>query len=150
MSATPLSKRPDAPALNFAPELLLRAQGRGGGMRAALFDVDGVLTDGRLYIGAEGEGFKAFHVLDGHGLKLLATQGIQPVVITGRDAPAPALLIDGAGPRPAPEFVEWLMGLPPGWITAPAHRFTPNQQITALGNGVVPLQALTALALSMT
>jgi DNA (cytosine-5)-methyltransferase 1 len=42
------------------------------------------------------------------------------------------------------------MGLPPGWITAPAHRLTPNQQITALGNGVVPLQALTALALSMT
>jgi 3-deoxy-D-manno-octulosonate 8-phosphate phosphatase (KDO 8-P phosphatase) len=72
------------PALNFPPELLLRAQG----MRLALFDVDGVLTDGQLYIGEQGESFKAFHVLDGHGLKLLPLAGITPVVITGRDSPA--------------------------------------------------------------
>ena len=75
-------------ALSFAPELLLRAQGRGGGMRMAIFDVDGVLTDGRLYIGEQGEVFKAFHVLDGHGLKLLARVGITPIVITGRDSAA--------------------------------------------------------------
>jgi 3-deoxy-D-manno-octulosonate 8-phosphate phosphatase (KDO 8-P phosphatase) len=75
-------------ALQFAPELLLRAQGGGLGMRAAIFDVDGVLTDGRLFIGEAGEGFKAFHVLDGHGLKLLAQAGILPIVITGRDSPA--------------------------------------------------------------
>ena len=76
------------PALNFPPELLLKAQGRGLGMKLALFDVDGVLTDGRLYIGADGESFKAFHVLDGHGLKLIAEAGITPAVITGRDSPA--------------------------------------------------------------
>ena len=76
------------PALSFAPELLLKAQGRGLGMRCALFDVDGVLTDGRLYIGEQGETVKAFHALDGHGLKLLQQAGIVPVVITGRDSPA--------------------------------------------------------------
>ena len=76
------------PALNFAPELLLKAQGRGLGMRCAIFDVDGVLTDGRLYIGEHGETVKAFHVLDGHGLKLLHQAGITPLVITGRDSPA--------------------------------------------------------------
>lgn len=75
-------------ALHFLPELLLRAQGGAVGMRAAIFDVDGVLTDGRLYIGEAGEVFKAFHVLDGHGLKLLAQAGITPVIITGRDSPA--------------------------------------------------------------
>ena len=79
-------------ALQFPPELLLRAQGgglgTGSGIQAAIFDVDGVLTDGRLYIGESGEVFKAFHVLDGHGLKLLARVGITPVVITGRDSPA--------------------------------------------------------------
>jgi 3-deoxy-D-manno-octulosonate 8-phosphate phosphatase (KDO 8-P phosphatase) len=75
-------------ALHFPPELLLRAQGRGPGMRAAIFDVDGVLTDGRLFIGEGGEVFKAFHVLDGHGLKLLPQAGITPLVITGRDSPA--------------------------------------------------------------
>ena len=73
-----------APALNFPPALLLKAQG----IRAAIFDVDGVLTDGQLYIGAEGETLKAFSSLDGHGLKLLQRGGIEPLVITGRDSAA--------------------------------------------------------------
>jgi 3-deoxy-D-manno-octulosonate 8-phosphate phosphatase (KDO 8-P phosphatase) len=72
------------PALTFAPQLLLQAQG----VRAAIFDVDGVLTDGRLYVGEHGEVFKAFHTLDGHGLKLLAAGGIEPLVVSGRDSPA--------------------------------------------------------------
>jgi len=65
--------------------------------------------------------------------------------ITGRPAPAPALLNDADGPRPAPAFVEWLMGLPTGWVTG-TDDLTQNQQITALGNGVLPLQAARALA----
>jgi len=77
-----------APALVFPAELLLKAQGRGLGLKAAIFDVDGVLTDGRLFIGENGESFKAFSALDGHGLKLLAKGGITPLVITGRDSPA--------------------------------------------------------------
>jgi len=79
---------PTRPALSFAPELLLKAQGPGAGIAAAIFDVDGVLTDGRIYVGEHGEVFKAFSTLDGHGLKLLAQAGIAPVVITGRDSPA--------------------------------------------------------------
>jgi 3-deoxy-D-manno-octulosonate 8-phosphate phosphatase (KDO 8-P phosphatase) len=77
-----------APTLNFAPELLLLAQGPGLGMKAAIFDVDGVLTDGRIYIGEHGETVKAFATLDGHGLKLLRQSGIEPLVITGRDSAA--------------------------------------------------------------
>ena len=73
-------------ALSFPPELLLKAQGRGLGLKAVIFDVDGVLTDGSLYIGEHGEAFKAFHALDGHGLKLLAQGGIAPMIITGRDS----------------------------------------------------------------
>ena len=85
------------PVLSFAPELLLQAQGRGLGVKAAFFDVDGVLTDGRLFIGAQGEEFKAFHALDGHGLKLLAAGGILPVFISGRDSPALRRRIDDLG-----------------------------------------------------
>ena len=77
-----------APALNFEPELLLRAQGRGPAVRAAIFDVDGVLTDGQLFFSEQGEVLKAFNVLDGHGLKSLLEVGILPLVITGRDSPA--------------------------------------------------------------
>lgn len=72
----------------FPAELLLQAQGSGLGMRCAIFDVDGVLTDGRLYIDGHGETVKAFSTLDGHGLKLLSRGGILPVVITGRDSAA--------------------------------------------------------------
>lgn len=64
--------------------------------------------------------------------------------ITGRPAPAPALLTDADGPRPAPAFVEWLMSLPTGWVTD-TDQLTQNQQITALGNGVLPLHAVAAL-----
>ena len=85
------------PALNFAPELLLRAQG----VKVVFFDVDGVLTDGGLYFSeygqqpitethgqlyAAGETIKRFSTLDGQGLKLLQKVGITPVVITGRDS----------------------------------------------------------------
>ncbi len=76
------------PALSFPPELLLAARGPGSGIAAAIFDVDGVLTDARVYIGGDGETFKAFSTLDGHGLKLLAQGGIVPIVVTGRDSPA--------------------------------------------------------------
>lgn len=64
--------------------------------------------------------------------------------ITERTAPAPALLNDADGPRPAPVFIEWLMGLPTGWVTD-ADELTQNKQITALANGVLPLQASAAL-----
>ncbi len=70
------------PALNFAPALLLQAQG----IKVAFFDVDGVLTDGGLLFSESGETLKRFNTLDGHGLKLLQKAGITPVVITGRDS----------------------------------------------------------------
>jgi 3-deoxy-D-manno-octulosonate 8-phosphate phosphatase (KDO 8-P phosphatase) len=70
------------PALHFAPELLLKAQG----LRVVFFDVDGVLTDGSIYFTEAGETIKRFNTLDGHGLKLLQRAGITPVVITGRDS----------------------------------------------------------------
>ena len=70
------------PALNFSPELLLKAQG----VRVAFFDVDGVLTDGGLYFSESGETLKRFNTLDGQGLKMLQRVGITPAVITGRDS----------------------------------------------------------------
>ncbi len=59
-------------------------------IRLVILDVDGVLTDGRLYYGADGEVLKAFHVRDGHGLKLLRAAGIQLAVVSGRSSPAVA------------------------------------------------------------
>ena len=72
----------NTPALTFSPELLLAAQD----IRVAFFDVDGVFTDGGLYLSDQGETLKRFHILDGLGLELLQKGGITPVVITGRDS----------------------------------------------------------------
>lgn len=81
------------PALNFPPELLLKAQG----IRVVFLDVDGVLTDGGLYFTESGETIKRFHTLDGHGLKLLQRAGIIPAVITGRDSKALRLRLAALG-----------------------------------------------------
>jgi 3-deoxy-D-manno-octulosonate 8-phosphate phosphatase (KDO 8-P phosphatase) len=70
------------PVIQFDPVLLLKAQG----IKAAFFDVDGVLTDGSLLYSEAGETLKRFNTLDGHGLKMLQKAGITPVVITGRDS----------------------------------------------------------------
>jgi 3-deoxy-D-manno-octulosonate 8-phosphate phosphatase (KDO 8-P phosphatase) len=53
-------------------------------IKLLLLDVDGVLTDGRLYYGNSGEEMKAFNIQDGLGIKLLQQAGIQVGIITGR------------------------------------------------------------------
>ncbi len=53
-------------------------------MRIAAFDVDGILTDGRLYYTDSGEEFKAFHVQDGQGIKMLRDSGVAVAIITSR------------------------------------------------------------------
>ena len=112
------------PALDFPPELLLKAQG----IRVAFFDIDGVLTDGGLYMSEHGETLKRFNTLDGHGLKLLQKAGITPAVITGRDSPALRTRLQALGiihahfgtedKRPAAEITLQALGL--DWLQAAA------------------------------
>jgi 3-deoxy-D-manno-octulosonate 8-phosphate phosphatase (KDO 8-P phosphatase) len=59
-------------------------QARAAAVRLMAFDVDGTLTDGGLYIGAQGESVKRFSVRDGLGLVLLRQNGIVPAIVTGR------------------------------------------------------------------
>lgn len=112
------------PAIAFDPALLLQAQG----VKVAFFDIDGVLTDGGLYISESGETLKRFNTLDGHGIKLLQKAGITPVVITGRDSKPLRLRLDALGiththfgtedKRPAAEATLATLGL--GWEHAAA------------------------------
>jgi 3-deoxy-D-manno-octulosonate 8-phosphate phosphatase (KDO 8-P phosphatase) len=62
-------------------------------------DVDGVLTDGRLYFGARGEALKVFHVRDGHGIRLLMRAGVAIAAITGRRSAATAARMRELGVR---------------------------------------------------
>jgi 3-deoxy-D-manno-octulosonate 8-phosphate phosphatase (KDO 8-P phosphatase) len=57
-------------------------------VRLLLLDVDGVLTDGRLYFDAKGEALKVFHVRDGHGIKMTQRGGIEVAFLSGRRSDA--------------------------------------------------------------
>lgn len=56
-------------------------------IKLVAFDVDGVLTDGRLILGDKGEEFKAFYTRDGQGLVMLLNAGFELAIITGRSSP---------------------------------------------------------------
>ncbi|WP_018152138.1 KdsC family phosphatase [Leeia oryzae] len=66
-------------------------EARAKKIRLMAFDVDGVLTDGRLYLNDRGEEMKAFNTLDGHGLKMLQASGVELAIITGRKSETVAL-----------------------------------------------------------
>ncbi len=53
-------------------------------IRLVIFDVDGVLTDGSLFVGDDGQEYKAFNSRDGHGIKMLLKYGVEIAIITGR------------------------------------------------------------------
>ena len=65
----------------------IEARRRAQSIRALGLDVDGVLSDGRLYFTSAGEEMKAFHAHDGHGLKMLREAGVEVAIITSRASP---------------------------------------------------------------
>lgn len=69
-----------------ADELTQRAKK----IKLLALDVDGVMTDGKLYFSAQGDELKAFNILDGHGIKMLMKYGIEVAIITGRTSPLTA------------------------------------------------------------
>jgi len=65
----------------------MSAEQRAAAVRLLVLDVDGVLTDGRLYFGADGEALKVFDVRDGHGIKLLREAGVEVAILSARRSP---------------------------------------------------------------
>jgi 3-deoxy-D-manno-octulosonate 8-phosphate phosphatase (KDO 8-P phosphatase) len=66
-------------------------------LKLLILDVDGVLTDGRLFFDQQGNEYKCFHARDGHGLKLLKQTGVEIAVISGRSSPTVALRMKNLG-----------------------------------------------------
>jgi 3-deoxy-D-manno-octulosonate 8-phosphate phosphatase (KDO 8-P phosphatase) len=69
-----------APEFEIPSEVIERAKI----VRLVIFDVDGVLTDGSLFIGDDGQEYKAFNSKDGHGIKMMMRNGVDGAIITGR------------------------------------------------------------------
>ena len=68
-----------------------RLVARAHRVQLAIFDVDGVLTDGTVYVGESGEELKAFNILDGLGLKMLGASGVATALLSGRKSRMVAL-----------------------------------------------------------
>jgi len=65
---------------------LQQALAKAKKIKLLVLDVDGVMTDGRLYIGGDGEVMKAFNCHDGHGIKILRNSGVEVAMISGRQS----------------------------------------------------------------
>jgi len=74
-------------------ELLEKAKN----IRVVIFDVDGILTDGTLYLTDNGEEIKAFNSYDGHGMKMLKASGIELAIITARKSRCMTLRAENLG-----------------------------------------------------
>jgi 3-deoxy-D-manno-octulosonate 8-phosphate phosphatase (KDO 8-P phosphatase) len=120
---------------------------RAARVRLVIFDVDGVLTDGGLYIDADGRELKAFHSRDGHGMKMLQNTGVEIGIITGRTAAVVDHRMTSLGVRHVyqgqkdklPAFVELLdkLGLTP-------------EQAAYVGDDVVDLPIMCRAGLAVT
>jgi 3-deoxy-D-manno-octulosonate 8-phosphate phosphatase (KDO 8-P phosphatase) len=77
-------KRNQMNSHDYPPEVWQRAQA----IRLLILDIDGVLTDGRLYFDAKGETLKVFHVRDGHGIKMAQRGGLEVALVSGRRSDA--------------------------------------------------------------
>jgi len=115
-------------------------------VRLIIFDVDGVLTDGSLFIGDDGEEYKAFHSRDGHGMKMLHASGVEIGIITGRTSNVVRHRMESLGIQHVyqgqleklPAFEELIGKL---GVTA--------EQVAYVGDDVVDLPILTRVGLAV-
>lgn len=80
--------------MNFVSPRIMEKAKR---VRLLILDVDGVLTDGRLFFDDQGVEYKCFNARDGHGIKLLRQTGVQVAVISGRKSNSVALRMKNLG-----------------------------------------------------
>lgn len=116
-------------------------------IRLIIFDVDGVLTDGSLYLGDDGQEYKAFNSKDGLGMKLLQKNGVEIGIITGRTSNVVSIRMESLGihhvyqgqRHKAPAFKELRdkLGL-------------KNEQIAYVGDDVVDLPIMRQVGLAIT
>jgi 3-deoxy-D-manno-octulosonate 8-phosphate phosphatase (KDO 8-P phosphatase) len=70
---------------------------RAESTRLVIFDVDGVLTDGSLFLGDDGQEYKSFHSRDGHGMVMLMQTGVKIAIITGRSSDVVRIRMESLG-----------------------------------------------------
>lgn len=121
---------------------------RARGIACVVFDVDGVLTDCKLYLGPDGLELKAVNVRDGLGIKLLLRAGLEVAIISGRPSPAIAARFGALGVKHLWFDVEEKM---PAFDTLLARLGLEAAQVAVMGDDVpdLPLMRRAGLALTV-
>jgi 3-deoxy-D-manno-octulosonate 8-phosphate phosphatase (KDO 8-P phosphatase) len=116
-------------------------------IRLIAFDVDGILTDGGLYLSDSGEEFKRFNSLDGHGLKMLKASGVELAIITGRTSRCVELRAQNLGITHLHQGVEDKLGVVQELL---ARIGLTMQDAAYMGDDVVDLPVMRRVALAIT
>lgn len=116
-------------------------------IRLVIFDVDGVMTDGSLFFDDDGREYKAFNSLDGHGLKMLKSTGVDTAIITGRNSQVVTYRAHNLGIEHVYQGVE-------NKLEAYQHLLEklglPPEQTAYMGDDVVDLPVLIRCGLAIT
>ncbi len=130
-----------------AGRLSASALRRARTIKLLLLDVDGILTDGRLIFDATGEAQMAFHVRDGHGMKLALRCGLALAIITGRDSPMVALRARELGVE---EVLQKIVDKLPAFEALLERRQLAPAEVACLGDDLLDLPLMRRAGLAIT
>ncbi|MHB8746322.1 MAG: 3-deoxy-manno-octulosonate-8-phosphatase KdsC [Gammaproteobacteria bacterium] len=115
-------------------------------IRLVIFDVDGVLTDGSLFLGDDGQEYKAFNSRDGHGMKMLQDNGVVIAVITGRTSKVVSLRMASLGIE---HVYQGARDKAPAYVELRTHLGLDDAQIAYVGDDVVDLPVMRRVGLAI-
>jgi len=115
-------------------------------IRLVIFDVDGVLTDGSIFLRDDGHEYKVFNAQDGHGIKMLQESGVAVAIITGGKSPVVKLRMEQLGIKYV--YVGCHDKLPP-YLDLKAGLGLTNSQIAYVGDDVIDLPVMQVAGLAI-
>jgi 3-deoxy-D-manno-octulosonate 8-phosphate phosphatase (KDO 8-P phosphatase) len=121
-------------------------QEKAAAIRLIIFDVDGVLTDGSLYIGDDGQEYKAFNSKDGHGMVMLQHSGVEIAIITGRSSEVVKIRMASLGIQRVYQGKREKL---PAYEELKQSTGFSDQQIAYVGDDIVDLPVMTKVGLAI-
>ena len=121
-------------------------QQKARNIRLVVFDVDGVLTDGSLFIGDDGQEYKAFNSKDGHGMVMLQHSGVQIAIITGRTSEVVRIRMASLGIQ---HVYQGKRDKLPAYAELKESTGLTDEQIAYVGDDVVDLPVMTRVGLAI-
>ncbi len=119
---------------------------KAGQIRLVIFDVDGVLTDGSLFLGDDGQEYKAFNSKDGHGMKMLQASGVAIAIITGRSSEVVRIRMHSLGIQHVYQGVE---NKAEAYELLKKEMRLEDEQIAYVGDDVVDLPVMVRVGLAI-